>query len=142
MSFFFTEVFIGINNAFQIINVINSYAGNIGQSGVDVTRNGNINQNQRSAVALGQQRSQIFYGKHVMRRTGRGDNDIGISGMLEHGTVGNSRTVELACQVLCSFVVAIADANSLRTLVQQMLCSKLTHMTGTYHQNLGLAQVA
>jgi len=43
VSFLFTEVFIGINNAFQIINVINSYAGNIGQSGVDVTRNGNIN---------------------------------------------------------------------------------------------------
>ena len=63
---------------------------------------------------------------------------ISIGGMFEHGTVGNSRTVELACQILRSFVVTVADANSLRTLVQQMLCSELTHMTGTYHQNLGL----
>ena len=76
-----------------------------------------------------------------MRRTGRGNDNIGISGMLEHSTVGNSRTVELACQILRSFVVTVADANSLRTLVQQMLCSKLTHMTGTDYQNLRLAQV-
>ena len=33
------------------------YAVNIGKSWIDVTRNGNINQNQRSAVALGEQRS-------------------------------------------------------------------------------------
>lgn len=50
VSFLFTEVFIGINNAFQIVNVINGYAGNIGKSWIDVTRNGNINQNQRPAV--------------------------------------------------------------------------------------------
>ena len=76
-----------------------------------------------------------------MRRTGRCYDDISIGGMFEHGTVGNSRTVELACQILRSFVVTVADANSLRTLVQQMLCGELTHMTGTDYQNLRLAQV-
>ena len=77
-----------------------------------------------------------------MRRTGRGNDDIGIGGMLEHSTVGNSRAVEFACQILRSLVVTVADADGLRALVQQMLCGELAHMTGTDYQNLCLAQVA
>ena len=77
-----------------------------------------------------------------MRRTGRSYDNIGISGMLEHSTVGNGCTMEFVCQILSSFIVTVADADGLRALVQQMLCGELAHMTGTYHQNLGLAQVA
>ena len=76
-----------------------------------------------------------------MRRTCRGYNNICIGGMLEHGTVGNSCAVKFVCQILCSLVVTVADTDGLRTLVQQMLCSELAHMTGTNHQNLCFAQV-
>ena len=71
-----------------------------------------------------------------MRCTGRSNDNIGIGGMLEHGTVGNSRTVEFVCQILGSFIVTVADADGLRALVQQMLCGELAHMTGTDYQNL------
>ena len=71
-----------------------------------------------------------------MRRTGRSYDNIGIGGMLEHSTVGNSRTMEFVCQILGSFIVTVADADGLRALVQQMLCGELAHMTGTDYQNL------
>ena len=102
---------VGINNAFQVVDIIKRNAGQLRNFGVNVARYGNINQNQRPASTFGGYLAHVLFADNVMRRAGAGNDDVRSFGLLKIFIVGNGRAIKLVGKLFGVVKIAVAYKN-------------------------------
>ena len=111
----------------QIVNVIDEDAVELVHLGVDVARDGDVNEEHGAVPAALQENLTVFAAEDGVRRAGGGDDDVGFTGGFIKLFETNDATVELIGKFLGTLLGAIANEDSSGALLHEVTCGKFAH---------------
>ncbi len=114
----------------EIVDVVEVDVGEIGTRGIDVTRQGDVDEEQRVALAVHGLHQQLL-GDHELRSGSRRDHDVDLTHALEELVVGNRFAPEALGEFDGALVGAIRHKGALHAVAQQVLGGELAHLPGT-----------
>src|SRR6266508_2860245 len=122
----------------EVVDVVQVAAVDSGHGGIDVTRNGEVDDEQRAALAVG----DLFHRQDVSRSAGRGDDDVDARELLAQLVEGNCAPAEPACELIGSALCPARHGRDRSAALGQAPRGELAHLPRSDKQHLAPFQVA
>ena len=124
------------DSVLEVVNVINEDAIELVHGRINVARDGDINEEHRSVLALGEKFFAVFAAEDRDWRSGGCDDDVGLLAMLVEAVETDGVPAETRSELASALVGAIGDEDRSSTASLQMARGQFGHFAGTHQANL------
>ena len=114
----------------EVVNVVDEAAFDVVHFGIDVARNGDVDEEHGTVAAAVEELLAVGPGEDVLRGSGAGDDDVGAVGLLVEGVEGDdggvaAGAVEEVGNLLGAGLGAVGDEDGGCTLLNEMAGGQL-----------------
>ncbi len=126
----------GRDRILQVVDVINEDAVEFVHLRVNVTRDGDVNEEHGAVFPPRQKHFAVLALEDGDGGSGRGDHDVGAVAVLIEMVEANGFSTEACGEGNGRIVGAVGDEDGTRSLCQQMPGSQLRHFAGAYQAHV------
>ena len=120
----------------EVVDGVDEGAFDAVDGGVDVARDGDVDEEDGAAAALAEDGLCFGDGEEVRARTGAGDDDVGLGGVLLQVGEGDGEAVELLGQLLGAGGCAVGDEDAGCACGDKVARGEFAHFACAYEQYL------
>ena len=126
---------VALDDRLHVVDVVQADAGDLAAGGLDVARDGEVDQQQRPPVRARHHLLQLVALDHVVGRVGRGDDDVGALQLLGQLLEADGAAAEALGQPDRAVVAAVGDEDRLDAPRGERARGQLGGLAGADHQH-------
>jgi hypothetical protein len=131
---------VGGGDLLEIVDVVNEATFDLVHAGVDVTGDGDVDEEHGAVAAAVQEVLTVGASEDLLRGSGTGDNDVGAIGLLVKRVEGDDcsgdRGVEeFGSELFGAGLSSIGDEDAGCSVLDEMAGGEFGHLAGAYEEN-------